>query len=50
MESGMNGRKATQVDESWRTEGASDGRRATEVDEGWRNAGDGRKMTAGRNV
>ena len=45
MESGMNGRKATQVDEGWRTEGASDGRRATEIDEGWRNASDGRKAT-----
>lgn len=36
MDSGMNGRKATQVDEGWRDDSSSLGRKATEVDEGWR--------------
>lgn len=34
MDSGMNGCKATQVDEGWRADSSSLGRRATEVDEG----------------
>jgi len=38
MDSGMNGRKATQVDEGWRADSSSLGRKATEVDEGWRTA------------
>ena len=47
MVSGMNGRKATQVDEGWRSNGVSDGRKVTEVDEGWRTrtSPTGRKAT-----
>lgn len=43
MDSEMNQRKATQVDEGWR--GASPVRKATEVDEGWRSATPVRKAT-----
>lgn len=47
MDSGMNGRKATQVDEGWRADSAATQRKATQVDEGWRNvaSSDGRKAT-----
>lgn len=36
MESGMNGRKATEVDEGWRAKYSLKDRKVTEVDEGWR--------------
>lgn len=45
MGSGMNGRKATQVDESWRADSASIEHKATQVDEGWRTANSERKVT-----
>jgi len=37
MDSGMNGRKATQADEGWRANSTITERKATQVDEGWRN-------------
>lgn len=36
MDSGMNGRKATQIDEGWRTDSKDTKRKATQIDEGWR--------------
>lgn len=41
-----NNRKATQVDQGWRSDTAASERKATQVDEGWRGAADGgRKAT-----
>lgn len=47
MDSGMNGRKVTQIDEGWRTGSKATERKATQIDEGWRAeaASDGRKPT-----
>lgn len=45
MDSGMNSRKATQVDEGWRADQATSKHKATEVDEGWRNTNNERKST-----
>lgn len=44
MDSGMNGRKATQVDTGWRTDSTVAERKATEVDEGWRSTPGGERM------
>ena len=42
-----NNRKATQVEQGWRTEGSKSGRNATQVDSGWRreSASETRKAT-----
>lgn len=47
MDSGMNGRKATQVDEGWRADSKVTERKATQIDEGWRadTSSSGRKAT-----
>ena len=45
MDSGMNGRLATQADEGWRRGDSQPIRKATEVDEGWRRAGNGTGAT-----
>ena len=45
MDSGMNVRKTTQVDEGWRADSAATEHKATQADGGWRTADSGKKAT-----